>query len=65
LQFPPDNIPKRGEFTQPTPAMPDDVKVRDDSIASYRNYYIQNKAHLAKWKKRDVPQWFLVELEPA
>jgi hypothetical protein len=47
-----------GEFTEPTPAMPDDVKVAGDSLASYRNYYNQNKTHLADWKNRPVPQWF-------
>jgi hypothetical protein len=62
LQFSPDNIPKRPKFTEPTPAMPDDVKVSGDSIKSYRNYYIQNKQHLASWKgkvnSRNKPEWF-------
>jgi hypothetical protein len=54
----PKNIPEK-PFTEPTPAMPDDVKVPGDSIASYRRYYIQNKTHLANWKKRPVPEWYL------
>lgn len=67
-QFP-TNIPD-GPFTEPTPAMPDDVKVlREvytdryelDSLASYRNYYIQNKTHLANWKKREVPAWYITK----
>jgi len=45
-------------FTQPTPAMPDEVKVPGDSIKSYRNYYINNKPHLAAWKKRQQPEWY-------
>lgn len=53
----PMNIPM-GEFTEPTPAMPDDVKVAGDSIKSYHNYYIKNKAHLANWKNRKVPDWY-------
>ena len=53
----PKNIPI-GPFTGPTPAMPDDVKVAGDSLASYRNYYNQNKTHLADWKNRPVPTWF-------
>ena len=53
----PPNIPI-GPFTAPTPAMPDDVKVPGNSLASYRNYYNKNKTHLADWKKRPVPQWF-------
>ena len=57
----PENIPN-GPFTEPTPAMPDDVKVSGNSIASYRNYYIQNKTHLASWSgkinSRPVPEWY-------
>jgi hypothetical protein len=53
----PMNIPM-GEFTEPTPAMPDEVKIAGDSIKSYRNYYINNKAHLASWKKRSTPGWY-------
>jgi len=64
-QFP-TNIPD-APFTQPTPAMPEDVKVlreihtdryEIDALASYRNYYIRNKTHLANWKKRPVPDWY-------
>ena len=58
-QFP-TNIPD-GPFTEPTPAMPDDCKVIGNSITSYRNYYIQNKTHLANWKKRDVPEWYITK----
>jgi len=57
LMIPPKNIPI-GEFTEPTPAMPNEVKIPGNSIASYRNYYINNKAHLANWKKRPIPEWF-------
>ena len=53
----PMNIPM-GEFTEPTPAMPDEVKIAGDSIKSYRNYYINNKTHLASWKKRSTPGWY-------
>lgn len=57
----PSNIPNTG-FTEPTPAMPDDVKVSGDSLTSYRNYYIQNKQHLATWSgkvnSRQIPEWF-------
>jgi Pyrimidine dimer DNA glycosylase len=65
----PINIPD-GTFTEPTPAMPEDVKIlREvhtdryvlDSLASYRNYYIQNKTHLANWKKRGVPEWYITK----
>ena len=62
LMYPPNNIPAHAPFTEPTPAMPDEVKVAGDSIASYRNYYINNKTHLASWSgkinSRNVPEWF-------
>jgi hypothetical protein len=45
-------------FTEPNPAMPDDCKVIDDSIASYRKYYQLYKAHIAKWTDRNMPYWF-------
>jgi len=54
-------------FTEPTPAMPDDVKVlrevetdrfEIDSIKSYHKYYIHNKVHIAKWTKREMPLWY-------
>ncbi len=62
----PDNISLSNFFTEPTPAMPDDVKVVGNSLASYRNYYINNKQHLASWKgkvnSRPVPEWFNANL---
>jgi hypothetical protein len=62
LYTPPTHIPKGVGFTEPTPAMPDDVKVAGDSIKSYRNYYINNKTHLASWRgkinSRNIPDWF-------
>jgi hypothetical protein len=47
-----------GGFTEPTPAMPDTYKVTNDSIKSYQNYYIHDKARFAKWKNREAPEWF-------
>jgi len=51
-----------GPFTEPTPAMPEEYVVKDNSIASYRNYYLGGKQHLASWKgkvnPRDIPKWF-------
>jgi hypothetical protein len=64
LQKIPTNINKDKPFTEPTPAMPDDVKVPGSSLASYRNYYINNKTHLASWKgkvnSRPIPYWYNV-----
>jgi hypothetical protein len=37
--------------------MPDYCKL-NNPIASYRNYYMQEKKHIAKWTKRGVPKWW-------
>jgi hypothetical protein len=55
--FFPKNI-ATGDFTEPTPAMPDYCKVAGDSIKSYHNYYIHEKQRMAVWKKRNVPEWY-------
>lgn len=60
LRFPPDKIPINC-LTQPTLAMPDIYKVPDDSRESYRNYYLSVKKHMAKWKNRNVPDWWNVD----
>jgi len=56
----PKNIPI-GVFTEPTPAMPDEVKVKGSSLQSYHNYYYHNKKHLWSWKgkinSREQPKW--------
>ena len=57
LRNPPYNSPLNIPFTQPPPAMPDDVK-HIDSIVAYRNYYKKYKTHLATWTKRDIPSWY-------
>jgi hypothetical protein len=57
----PNNIPRvNGQFYEPTPAMPDKYKVANNSIDSYKNYYLGDKQHLASWKKRDVPSWYVI-----
>jgi hypothetical protein len=48
-----------GAFTQPTPAMPDEYVV-EDSIISYRTYYIRDKYRMSSWKTRPVPEWFVL-----
>ena len=57
LYYKPKNIPN-GKFTEPTPAMPDDCKIANDSLSSYHKYYIDKKISFAKWTKREVPLWF-------
>jgi hypothetical protein len=53
----PNNISHK-PFTEPTPAMPDEYKILGNSIESYRSYYINSKSHLAKWKERQIPEWY-------
>jgi hypothetical protein len=58
LYMPPANIPKGVGFTEPTPAMPEEYRVKNNSIQSYINYYVGAKQHLANWKKRTIPSWY-------
>lgn len=50
----PKNIPRK-QFTEPTPAMPDQYKVIGDSMKSYHNYYNGDKRRMFNWKNREVP----------
>ena len=59
LKQTPRTIPRGIDFTQPTQAMPDDVK-NESSLTAYRDYYIKYKQHLAKWKLRGMPYWYEV-----
>lgn len=59
LCFAPTNIQSK-EFTEPTPAMPDEYKIAGDSIASYRLYYNKAKTKLLTWKKRPTPEWITI-----
>jgi hypothetical protein len=52
----PYKIPK-GEFTPPTPAMPDEYKV-SDVVESYHKYYIGSKRVMSRWTDRPMPKWF-------
>ena len=58
LERVPNNI---GEgWREPPPAMshyPQCI-VPGDSIASYKNYYVEAKSYFAKWTKREVPDWY-------
>lgn len=57
LKLPPAKIAKSA-FYAPTPAMPDEYKVKGNSLESYHNYYRGAKARMASWKKRAVPLWY-------
>ncbi|CAB4196930.1 hypothetical protein UFOVP1290_450 [uncultured Caudovirales phage] len=49
-------LPKCG-MTDFKLCMPDLYKV-DSAVESYRNYYRGDKTHIAKWSKRNVPDWW-------
>jgi hypothetical protein len=55
------NIPKnitRGDLTNFALAMPDECKIDNDAIKSYRKYYNTRKTHIGKWKDRKIPHWY-------
>ena len=52
----PKNI-KISEVTKFPQAMPDKYKC-DCSVEAYHNYYNGDKQHIAKWSKRELPDWF-------
>ena len=51
-------LPKKGNITKFALAMPDEYKF-GGPVESYRRYYMMDKPHIAEWKKRDKPTWFL------
>lgn len=57
LKSAPSNI-EPGALTEFALAMPDEYKVKNDPVASYRNYYNGSKARFAAWTKREPPSWF-------
>lgn len=52
------NIANNG-FVQPPQCMDIEYKVPGNSVQAYRNYYIHGKRHLANWKKRHKPRWYV------
>ena len=51
------DLPK-GTFTEPPLAMPDECKIADSAILSYRNYYMTEKRGICTWKNQNPPSWF-------
>ena len=49
-------LPK-GSMTPFVKCMPDQYKV-ESTVESYRNYYRGDKAYIAKWTKRQTPDWY-------
>lgn len=55
LQLPEPNLPHNSITVRPQ-AMPDQYK-HFDPVQAYRNYYINEKQHLIKYTKREMPNW--------
>lgn len=39
-------------------AMPDEYKDVTSAVRSYRTYYVNDKAYMAKWTRRAPPEWW-------
>lgn len=55
---PPTNIPKASKNSPIALAMPDEYKTSNPE-ESYRQYYMGSKRHIAKWKNRPIPSWYV------
>jgi len=58
LKTPPKHINNDMSITVLPQCMPDDCKIKSNSIIAYRTYYIKEKAYFAKWKHNNIPRWF-------
>lgn len=47
--------------SSPPQCMPDKYK-QEDTVSAYRAYYKGEKAHFAKWTKREVPLWWVLSI---
>ena len=54
------DLPNDG-LTRWARAMPIECKIKDDVIASYRNYYRMRKKKILKYTKRKIPVWIKEE----
>ena len=63
LQIPPkrmfDNATAKTFNPTPHPlCMPDEYKVENDAVQSYRNYYVNEKKDFAQWNHSETPDWW-------
>ena len=56
----PYELPEGISMTPMPQCMPDQYKVDNDPIQGYRNYYLNDKAYMAKWTNRKQPEWWTV-----
>ena len=57
LEYCPYELREGSDMTPMPQCMPDEYKDQS-SIQAYRNYYLGDKAYMAKWTKRDAPYWW-------
>lgn len=57
----PDNISEEPfeDFKDFPMAMPEELRIKEDPVQAYRNYYIRDKSGLHSWTKREVPNWII------
>lgn len=48
---------QRNGITPFAQAMPDQYKVQNRAVKAYRQFYLGEKMHFARWTKRDLPDW--------
>lgn len=61
FQNPPPNLPNI-QMTPFVQAMPEELKIPNDAVSAYRNYYMKHKSKFAKWKN-GPPEWWNVDLK--
>jgi len=64
LRNPPKSLKGIKGFVQPPQAMPEEFKVKGDSVTAYKNYYIGAKHRIAKWTNRNIPDWWCINTVP-
>lgn len=51
-------FPDNGSEIKFVQCMPEEYK-RPDPVEGYRTYYLRDKVHIASWKRRDPPFWWV------
>lgn len=57
------NVPSNisdDKFIDPPLCMPEYCKIKNDTVSSYRNYYLNEKMYFLKYKNREFPYWIII-----
>lgn len=57
MSLPTPKLPSKG-MTPFAKAMPDRLQLIENPVEAYRQYYIEEKNHIAVWTKRTQPDWW-------